>query len=166
MKSIEFLAALGLTLAAGALSADEQRRHTVIYEGQTTEVASPAEQAADLWLTLPDLTRATKYELKPEGVCTQKLCFPIPEGRKDEFIRQRSGATWFNLSAFARLVKQPAAHDAKNAIWYFGPRPEEQNSYLTSLIAPDFTLPDIHGKQHSLSDFRGKKVLLITWASW
>ncbi|MBI3853814.1 MAG: redoxin domain-containing protein [Verrucomicrobia bacterium] len=33
-------------------------------------------------------------------------------------------------------------------------------------MAPDFTLPDLKGKAHSLSDFRGKKVLLITWASW
>jgi hypothetical protein len=31
----------------------------------------------------------------------------------------------------------------------------------------DFTLPDIHtGKAVSLSDFRGKKVLLIQFASW
>ena len=32
---------------------------------------------------------------------------------------------------------------------------------------PDFTLPDIAtGKPTSLSDFRGKKVLLIQFASW
>jgi len=32
---------------------------------------------------------------------------------------------------------------------------------------PDFTLPDIRtGKPVSLSDFRGKKVLLIHFASW
>jgi peroxiredoxin len=35
-----------------------------------------------------------------------------------------------------------------------------------TLEAPDFTLPDIDGKQHSLSDYRGKKVLLLSWASW
>jgi peroxiredoxin len=37
---------------------------------------------------------------------------------------------------------------------------------LSSLQAPDFKLPDINGKPHSLSDFRGKKVFLVTWASW
>ena len=32
---------------------------------------------------------------------------------------------------------------------------------------PDFTLPDLAtGKPVSLSDFRGKKVLLIQFASW
>jgi peroxiredoxin len=37
---------------------------------------------------------------------------------------------------------------------------------LQSLEAPDFTLPDLDGKTYSLSQFRGKKVLLLSWASW
>jgi peroxiredoxin len=33
--------------------------------------------------------------------------------------------------------------------------------------APDFTLPDIHsGKSITLSDYRGKVVLLTFWVSW
>ena len=31
---------------------------------------------------------------------------------------------------------------------------------------PDFALPDRNGKTVRLSDFRGKKVLIVTWASW
>lgn len=33
-------------------------------------------------------------------------------------------------------------------------------------MAPDFTLTDINGKQHRLSDYRGKNVMLIFWATW
>ena len=32
--------------------------------------------------------------------------------------------------------------------------------------APDFTLADLAGKEHKLSDYRGKNVLLIFWATW
>ena len=32
--------------------------------------------------------------------------------------------------------------------------------------APDFTLNDIDGNPVSLSDFKGKKVVLVFWASW
>jgi len=32
--------------------------------------------------------------------------------------------------------------------------------------APDFTLTDINGKQHKLSDYRGKAVLITFWATW
>ena len=33
-------------------------------------------------------------------------------------------------------------------------------------IAPDFTLPDLDGKQKSLSDFRGKYVVVDFWGTW
>ncbi|MBJ6367275.1 TlpA family protein disulfide reductase [Snuella sedimenti] len=33
-------------------------------------------------------------------------------------------------------------------------------------VAPDFTFPDINGKDVSLSDFKGKYVLIDFWASW
>lgn len=32
--------------------------------------------------------------------------------------------------------------------------------------APDFTLTDTTGKDHKLSDYRGKNVLLVFWATW
>jgi peroxiredoxin len=32
--------------------------------------------------------------------------------------------------------------------------------------APDFTLQDAAGNWHSLSDFRGRKILLFNWSSW
>ena len=37
---------------------------------------------------------------------------------------------------------------------------------LASLEAPDFTLPDLDGNLHSLSNYRGRKVLLATYGSW
>ncbi|MHC4087759.1 MAG: peroxiredoxin family protein [Planctomycetota bacterium] len=33
-------------------------------------------------------------------------------------------------------------------------------------MAPDFNLADIAGKQHRLSDYRGKDVMLVFWATW
>ena len=38
--------------------------------------------------------------------------------------------------------------------------------YWYGKTAPDFTLTDITGKQHKLSDYRGKPVLIIFWATW
>jgi len=32
--------------------------------------------------------------------------------------------------------------------------------------APDFTISDLAGKQHRLSDYRGKNVMLVFWATW
>jgi peroxiredoxin len=44
---------------------------------------------------------------------------------------------------------------------------ESSNTGLkTGSKAPDFTLNTLEGKQISLSDFRGKKVILNFWATW
>jgi hypothetical protein len=158
--------ALVCLIAACASQAAGTIRRVVIYDGVATDVTIADEQSKDLWITMQDLTRATKFVVKPQGVCRDQLCFPIPKAKKADFISKRGPATWFNLSEFARLVKQPIAVDEKNGVWYFGARPDDQNAYLESLEAPNFTLPDMNGRMHSLTDFRGKKVLLLTWASW
>lgn len=174
MSKIGYLLALALfcVLAIQRVGAAPPGKRVVVYDNVATEVAAPpaafapTTNAQDLWVTLKDLTRATKFTLKPQGVCRDQLCFPIPKGRKAAFLHKQGAVTWFNLSEFARLARQPEAFDATLAVWYFGPRGEEQNSFVSSLQAPDFTLPDVNGKLHSLREFRGKKVLLLTWASW
>jgi AhpC/TSA family len=158
--------ALVCLIAAGVSQAAGSIRRVVIFDGVATDVTAADEQSKDLWVTMNDLTRATKFVVKPQGVCRDQLCFPIPKAKKSDFISKRGSVTWFNLSEFARLVKQPVAVDEKNGVWYFGARPDDQNAYLESLEAPNFTLPDMNGRMHSLSDFKGKKVLLVTWASW
>jgi hypothetical protein len=138
---------------------------TIIYDDRATEITAADEDSGQLWITTADFKRATRFELKPQGVCRDELCFPVPKSRKQEFVRKGAGITWFNLLAFAQLVQQPVAHDEALSTWYFGLR-SDQRQGLTSFQAPDFTLPDLQGKTHALSDFRGKKVLLVTWASW
>ncbi len=166
-RSVLAACVLAILLCPISSWADVQPRPTVIFDGNATVLAAPSPftQSADLWVTLADLTRTTGYAVKPQGVCRKELCIPLPKNKSD-YLAKHGSVTWFNLSAFARLTHQASAHDAQYSTWYFGPRPDTQNSYLTSLEAPNFTLPDMNGKMHSLSDFRGKKILLVTWASW
>lgn len=154
-----------LVLINASSAAGKEIRATIVYDDVATNINPADEETGQLWVTTADLTRATGFEMKPQGVCRAELCFPLPKARKQEFLRKSVGKQWFNLLAFADLVHQPVAHDEALATWYFGLR-SDQRQILTSLEAPDFTLQDMDGKPHSLHDFRGKKVFLITWASW
>lgn len=155
-----------LFLLLAALPATSKERHaTIVYDDKATDIAAAREETDQLWITTADLARATRFEVKPQGVCRDELCFPLPKAKRESFLHKDSGGNWFNLTAFAQLVHQPVAHDAALSVWYFGLRADQRQG-LSSLQAPDFALPDLSGKQHKLSDFHGKKILLVTWASW
>lgn len=61
---------------------------------------------------------------------------------------------------------RPVAIDREERAAYLGVSAAERAKVLSSLEAPDFTLPDLDGRLHTLSAHRGKKVLLVAYASW
>jgi hypothetical protein len=86
----------------------------------------------------------------------------VPSGNRSRYI----DGDRVNAAAFWRRLGNPIVHDASGRIWAFGTGASDRASSLQSLEAPDFELPDLAGVPHRLSDQRGKKVLLATWASW
>ncbi len=155
-----------MMLSLFAVAAFASTETTVVYDGVASKLTDAVAEQDNLWLTLPDLTRSTRFVLKPQGACLDEFCVPIPKSREAAFVRKQGNNKLFNLAELARTMKQPAVHDDANAIWLFGSRPESMLKVANTLEAPDFTLPDWKGTPRSLSAFRGKKVLLITWASW
>jgi hypothetical protein len=136
----------------------------IIYAGRVSEIGGAKAEGDNLWLSNADLTSASGWELKPHGACMGDVCIPIPPAHAPEFVRD-SGRE-FNLAALARHLGQPVVHDDQNEVWYFGEAAAIRSATLASLEAPDFELPDLDGKLHRLSDYRGRKVLLAAWASW
>jgi hypothetical protein len=136
---------------------------TIIHEDRVASVENAQAQGDDLWMPVGELHAATGWELKPQGLCRDERCVPIPPGRRDQFVR---AGDFVNLAALARQLGQPVVHDDSHALWFFGESADTRRDALASLRAPDFTLPDIDGNLHSLSDYRGHKVLLLSWASW
>lgn len=49
---------------------------------------------------------------------------------------------------------------------FFGPQTAKSDTPQTEAMAPDFTLTNMQGERVSLSQYRGKVVLLNFWASW
>lgn len=116
----------------------------------------------DLWLPAAELPAATGWTLKPEGFCQGDVCLPVPPASAAEFVR----GDRVNVARLWRHIGAPVVHDAAGETWVLGASAESRAARLHSLEAPDFTLPDWHGTPHALSDYRGRKVLLVSWASW
>jgi hypothetical protein len=115
-----------------------------------------------LWLSPAELEDATGWSSEPEGLCRDGVCVPIPPGRERDFLRDGH----VDVAAVWRHLGKPIVHTADGSAWVLGEAAGERAAALRSLEAPDFTLPDPAGRTHSLSDHHGKKVLLVSWASW
>jgi hypothetical protein len=135
---------------------------TVIHGERETEVTTTRVGGDALWLSSADVRRATGWELTSEGLCRRGVCVSVPPGREAEFVQD--GA--LDIAAFWRHAGHPVVRDDTGQIWVLGTGARERANVLRSLEAPDFALPDLGGRLHSLSDHRGRKVLLVTWASW
>ncbi len=127
---------------------------TVLTETGTFAVPS----GAGLLLAPGDAKRVTGWALKPEGMCRDDLCVKLTGAM------QHGGH--IDVAAFWRQLGNPVANDRAGETWVLGTAPEARNAALEGLQAPDFELPDLTGKLHRLSDYRGQKVFLTTWASW
>ena len=133
----------------------------VLYDGRAIvldRISPDAARPDALWIQKTDLPRINDFELKPQGACRADVCIPIP--------RAMTRGAYFNLSAFAQRVGQRVIADPANRAWSFGEIPVVRGAYLESRMAPDVSIPDRKGRNVRLSQFRGKKVLLVTWASW
>jgi hypothetical protein len=98
--------------------------------------------------------RRTGWAIKPEGTCKGDMCVPLSAG---------GGA--LDARVLSERLGMPLVRDEAHGLWALGPDTVGGRA-LTSAVAPDLVLPDLDGKPFALSSLRGRKVLLVAWASW
>ena len=135
---------------------------TVLYQGNTIHLDAKVGGEAGLLIKPEDLPRVNGFELKPEGACYQDMCIPLA----DRFFVEQDGRRWFDLTAFADLIEQPYVADAEERVWSFAEIPAKREGMMVDAMAPDFEVTDRQGNVVRMSDFRGKKTLVVTWSSW
>ena len=97
----------------------------------------------------------TGWAITPEGACKGDRCVPVPAATTDGRVDGR---------ALAERLGMPLVRDEEAGLWCLGP--EAGGRALTDARAPDFALPDLAGREFRLGSLRGRKVLLVAWASW
>src|SRR5688500_9622169 len=96
----------------------------------------------------------TGWQAKPEGLCKGDRCVPMPPAT----------GGGLDVEVLAHRLAMPLLHDEITGLWVLGP--EGGGRALTTAVAPDLQLPDVHGETFSLSSLRGRKVLIASWASY
>jgi len=97
-----------------------------------------------------ELERRTGWTIKPEGACRGAQCVPLD--------------TPFDVRELAQRLGMALIYDAKHELWALGP--ESGGHALASAELPDIALSDRDGRDFELRSLRGKKVVMVTWASW
>jgi hypothetical protein len=105
---------------------------------------------------IDELERQTGWTIKPEGACKEHVCVPLPEV---------STGTTVDARVLSEHLGMPLVHDKPSGLWALGPETVSGKA-LTTATAPDLTLPDPEGNLFTLSSLRGRRVLLVAWASW
>jgi peroxiredoxin len=137
-----------MTDQAWTILYDGSAHHVVVGEGGP--VAIPADQ----------LPAILGWEVHDRTLCRADRCLPL----EPHAGLLRDGA--INLTELATLLRMPLAVAPEQRVLSLSDSPEDQGALLRGGVAPDFALRDLAGNSHALSDYRGHKVLLVTWASW
>ena len=111
-----------------------------------------------LQLTPDQFEAATGWEIKPEGACQNEVCVPLPPLERDSVGR-------IDVSVVAERLGMPIAHDETHGVWALGPRSGDRK-VLDSVRRPELVLPTFDDGAFDVASLRGKKVVLVAWASW
>jgi peroxiredoxin len=104
-----------------------------------------------------DFEQRSGWLIKPSGACKDDVCIPLPPQ-----VRAADGL--LDVRVLAERINMPLiSHD--ESIWALGPASTTGRA-LSSAVASELELPDLDGKAFRLSSLRGRKVVLVAWASW
>jgi len=105
-----------------------------------------------------DLPAAIGWTLQPEGLCHGDVCVPVRD----------HGALFagdhLDLGRVAGALDAPFL--AEDGVAALGEPRATRRLATDGLQAPAFTLPDLQGERHSLEEWRGRKKVLVAFASW
>jgi hypothetical protein len=104
-----------------------------------------------------EFAAATGWDPKPQGLCRGEVCVPAPGSLHDDGT--------VDVAAAASRLGMPIVRDDEHRVTAIGPGSTTGHT-LSSAFAPDPELIDRNGEPFHLSSLRGRKVLLVAWASY
>lgn len=108
-------------------------------------------------ITPADFAAGTGWTVKPQGACKGEHCVTLPPGATLD-----NGE--LDVRVLATQLGMAVVEDGD--LLAVGPETAVTGRALVTAEAPDLRLPTFDGGSFRLSDLRGRRVLLVAWASW
>jgi hypothetical protein len=99
----------------------------------------------------------TDWQLNGQGFCRGEICVPAPESLGDGAV--------LDIPMVADRLGMPLVHDHAHGVYALGPATVTGRA-LSTAVAADPGLITRHGAPFHLSSLRGRKVVLVAWASY
>lgn len=104
-----------------------------------------------------EFAERTGWDPKPQGLCRGEVCVPAPGALRDDGT--------LDVEVASQRLGMPVVHDEAHDVWAVGPATATGRA-LSTVAAADPTLITRDGRPFKLSSLRGRKVLLVAWASY
>lgn len=112
---------------------------------------------SSLRVTAAEFSSTTGWDAKPEGMCRGELCVPAPGALTDGTV---------DVEVAAGRLGMPIVHDAVHGVWSLGPATATGRTLSSAIARFPSSLIDAMGRGFDFASLRGRRVIMIAWASW
>ena len=111
----------------------------------------------DLQLPVAEFFATTGWEAKPEGLCRGEVCVPAPGALQNGVV---------DVKIAAGKLGMPLVHDSKFNVWAAGVATATGRALASAKASFPSSLIDAMGRAFDFNSLRGRRVIMIAWASW
>ena len=116
---------------------------------------------SSLQVPVDEFTALTGWEAKPEGMCRGEVCVPAP-GALDS-----TGTTHLvNVDVAAAKLGMPIVHDPQHNVWALGVATATGRALASAKAVFPSSLIDAAGRAFDFASLRGRRMIMVAWASW
>lgn len=104
-----------------------------------------------------EFSTVTGWDAKPEGMCRGEVCVPAP-GALDNGV--------VDVERAAARLGMPIVHDQASGTWSIGAATATGRTLATAVARFPSSLVDAMGNAFDFASLRGRRIIMVAWASW
>ena len=104
-----------------------------------------------------EFAATTGWDAKPQGMCRGEVCVPAPGALENGIV---------NVESAAERLGMPVVHDSTHGVWSLGAATATGRTLATAVAQFPSSLIDAMGRGFDFASLRGRRIIMIAWASW